>query len=147
MLIKYTSFAALASTYTVMVLGSYVSASGLGLSCTDWPLCRGQVLPNEEIMVEWIHRFFAALAASLIVTTLALTFRLKDKTIKITAALALTFVFTQVTLGVIVIDSRLHPMLVATHQAIGVLLFASTLLTVLRAFKLSKESKQVSANI
>ncbi len=138
MMIRYTSLAALVSTYGVMVLGSYVSASGLGLSCTDWPLCRGNVLPTEEIMAEWVHRFFGLLAASFAVTTLVLALRSKDTRIKITASLAVTFVFTQVTLGVIVIDSRLNPVLVAVHLAIGVLLFTSVLLTVLRADALSK---------
>ena len=145
MMIRYTSLAALVTTYGVMVLGSYVSASGLGLSCTDWPLCRGNVLPTEEIFVEWIHRFFGLLAASFAVTTLVLALRSKDTRIKVTASLAVAFVFTQVTLGAIVIDSRLHPVLVAVHLAIGVLLFTSVLLTVLRADALSK--KEVSRSL
>lgn len=139
MIIRYTSLLALGSTYGVMVLGSYVSASGLGLSCTDWPLCRGNILPTEEIMAEWIHRFFGLLATIFGVSTLILALRTSDKRLKLTSSLAVAFVFTQIALGVIVIDSRLHPILVSIHLAIGVLLFTSVLLTALRAHKYAKE--------
>ncbi len=138
-MLVYTSLAALVSTYAVMVLGSYVSATGLGLSCTDWPLCRGNILPNEEIMVEWIHRFFGLLAASFAVTTLVLSLRTRDKRLRVTASLAVVFVFIQVALGVTVINSALHPVLVATHLAVGILLFTSVLLTVLRVHSLKRE--------
>ncbi|MEM1942143.1 MAG: hypothetical protein QW248_04705, partial [Candidatus Nitrosocaldus sp.] len=56
------------------------------------------------------------------------------------ATLAAVFVITQIVLGIIVIDSRLHPLIVSIHLAIGVLLFASTLLTALAANRLYKAS-------
>lgn len=142
MLIKYTSIISLITTYGVMVLGSYVSASGLGLSCIDWPLCRGNVLPREEIMVEWTHRFFGLLATIFVVTTLILALRSYDKRLKITASLATLLVFIQISLGVIVIDSKLHPLLVALHLAIGILLFTTVLLTMLRVREIIKNVTQ-----
>ncbi len=44
-----------------------------------------------------------------------------------------------ITLGAIVIDTKLHAVLVAVHLGIGILLFAMTLLTVLFAFRIGKQ--------
>ena len=58
--------------------------------------------------------------------------------IKITGTLAGALVLTQITLGAIVIEAKLHAVLVAVHLGIGILLFSMTLLTVLFAFRMSK---------
>ena len=56
-------------------LGSAVRLTGSGLSCPDWPLCYGLWFPDQDklskitdvnyefyqIMLEWIHRFNAAI--------------------------------------------------------------------------------------
>ena len=52
---------------------------------------------------------------------------------------------TQITLGAIVIDTKLHAVLVAIHLGIGILLFAMVLLTVLFAFRLGKPVLQTKA--
>lgn len=136
----YTSFFALVSVYGVMVLGSYVSAAGLGLSCIDWPTCRGSFLPSEEIMAEWVHRLFALMAGISVVTMAALSWRVRNSRLRLTATLAAVFVITQIVLGVIVIDSRLHPLVVSVHLGIGTLLFASTLLTAIAANRMYREN-------
>jgi cytochrome c oxidase assembly protein subunit 15 len=50
-------------SFIVMCLGSYVRAKDAGLSCPDWPLCYGQVLPlfDVQIFLEWFHRLLAAI--------------------------------------------------------------------------------------
>jgi Cytochrome oxidase assembly protein. len=61
--------------------------------------------------------------------------------IKITSSLATVLVITQITLGALVIDTKLHAVLVAIHLGIGIWLFAMVLLTVLFAFRIAKFSK------
>lgn len=138
MILKYVSLAALASVYCVIFIGGYVSSAGLGLSCSDWPLCNGQLLPSEDYLIEWIHRFIAATAGVLVVSTAILSWaRPRTQTrIRLTSVLAAIFVLTQITLGFIVIEAKLHALLVAIHLGIGVLLFASALLTALAAHKI-----------
>ena len=58
--------------------------------------------------------------------------------IRFTSTFASVLVVTQITLGAIVIDTKLHAVLVAIHLGIGILLFAMVLLTVLFAFRLGK---------
>jgi len=143
MILKYVSLAALVSVYSIIFIGGYVSASGLGLSCPDWPLCNGQVLPSEDYVIEWIHRFAAALTGALVISTavLAWTYKKTETRIRLTSILATIFVITQITLGFIVIEAKLHALLVAIHLGIGVLLFTSALLTAIFAYRIDKQAR------
>ena len=127
-----------------MFIGGYVSAAGLGLSCPDWPLCPNGIFPNDEYLIEWIHRFVAATTGALVIATAVGSWIAKNshKKIKLTSTLAAIFVITQITLGAIVIDLKLHAMLVAIHLGIGILLFAMVLLTTLFAFRLANVTLQ-----
>ena len=127
-----------------MFIGGYVSAAGLGLSCPEWPLCPNGILPNDEYLIEWVHRFVAATTGALVIATTIGSWFTKNsnKKIKLTSTLAAIFVITQITLGAIVIDLKLHAMLVAIHLGIGILLFAMVLLTTLFAFRLANVTVQ-----
>ena len=126
--------------YSLMVIGGYISAAGLGLTCPEWPLCPSGVLPTEEYLIEWTHRLVAATTGALVVATMVASLINKnaDLKIKVTSSLATVFVITQITLGALVIDLKLHAVLVAIHLGIGILLFAMVLLTTLFAFRISR---------
>jgi cytochrome c oxidase assembly protein subunit 15 len=130
-----------------MFIGGYVSAAGLGLSCPDWPLCPTGIFPNSDFLIEWTHRFIAATTGVLIISTTIGVWLNKSshKKIKLTGTLAGIFVITQITLGALVIDLKLHALLVAIHLGIGILLFAMTLLTTIFAFRLGRETIQTKA--
>ena len=123
-----------------MFIGGYISAAGLGLTCPEWPLCPNGIMPSEEYLIEWIHRLVAATTGSLVLATMIASFLNKnaDLKIKITSSLASVFVVTQIVLGALVIDLKLHAVLVAIHLGIGILLFSMVLLTTLFAFRISK---------
>ena len=127
-----------------MFIGGYVSAAGLGLTCPEWPLCPNGILPDNEYLIEWVHRFVAATTGALVIATAVGSWVTKnsDKKIKLTATLAAIFVVTQITLGALVIDLKLHALLVSIHLGIGILLFAMVLLTTLFAFRLGKPTIQ-----
>lgn len=127
-----------------MFIGGYISASGLGLSCPDWPLCPNGLLPDDEFFVEWIHRFIAATTGALIVATTVGAWLNKEShaRIKVTSTLASVLVVTQIVLGALVIDLKLHAVLVAIHLGIGILLFAMILLTTLFAFRMGRPAIQ-----
>ena len=126
--------------YSLMIIGGYISAAGLGLTCPEWPLCPSGVLPTEEYLIEWTHRSIAATTGALVVATMVASLINKnaDLKIKVTSSLATVFVITQITLGALVIDLKLHAVLVAIHLGIGILLFAMVLLTTLFAFRISR---------
>tara|TARA_Y100000590_G_scaffold185628_1_gene211543 strand:+ start:1976 stop:2368 length:393 start_codon:yes stop_codon:yes gene_type:complete len=124
-----------------MFVGGYISAAGLGLTCPEWPLCPNGVMPDDEYFIEWVHRLVAATTGVLILATTVSAWINKDagRKIKFTSAFASALVVTQIMLGAIVIDTKLHAVLVAVHLGIGILLFAMTLLTVLFAFRIGKK--------
>ena len=124
-----------------MFVGGYISAAGLGLTCPEWPLCPNGIMPNDEYFIEWVHRLVAATTGVLILATTIGAWINKDagRKIKFTSAFASALVVTQITLGALVIDTKLHAVLVAIHLGIGILLFAMTLLTVLFAFRIGKQ--------
>lgn len=140
MAIQYLALATMIVLYSLMFIGGYISAAGLGLTCPEWPLCPNGIMPSEEYLIEWIHRLVAATTGALVIATMvaSLINRNSDWRIKLTSSLATVFVITQITLGALVIDMKLHAVLVAIHLGIGILLFSMVLLTVLFAFRISK---------
>ena len=140
MAIQYLALATVIVLYSLMFIGGYVSAAGLGLTCPEWPLCPDGIMPSEEYLIEWIHRLVAATTGVLVISTMiaSLINKNADLKIKITSSLATGLVITQITLGALVIDTKLHAVLVAIHLGIGIWLFAMVLLTVLFAFRISK---------
>ena len=141
MILKYLALTSLVILYSLMFVGGYISAAGLGLTCPEWPLCPNGVMPNDEYLIEWIHRTVAATTGLLILATTIGVWINKDagRKIKFTSGFASALVVTQITLGALVIDTQLHAVLVAVHLGIGILLFAMTLLTVLFTFRLGKQ--------
>jgi len=125
-----------------MFVGGYVSAAGLGLTCPEWPLCPNGVMPNEEYFIEWVHRLVAATTGTLVIATSVASWINKNagRKIKFTSTFAAILVVTQITLGALVIDLKLHAVLVSIHLGVGVLLFAMVLLTTLFAFRITKST-------
>ena len=147
MAIQYLALTTMIVLYSLMFIGGYISAAGLGLTCPEWPLCPNGVMPSEEYLIEWIHRTTAATTGVLIIATMvaSLINKNSDLKIKITSSLATGLVITQITLGALVIDTKLHAVLVAIHLGIGIWLFAMVLLTVIFAFRIAKSSKVITA--
>ena len=140
MAIQYLALVTMIVLYSLMFIGGYISAAGLGLTCPEWLLCPSGIMPSEEFLIEWIHRLIAATTGALVIATMIASFLNKnaDLKIKLTSSLATVFVITQITLGAVVIDTKLHAVLVAVHLGIGILLFSMVLLTTLFAFRISK---------
>lgn len=140
MILKYLALTSLVILYSLMFIGGYISAAGLGLTCPEWPLCPNGVIPDDEYFIEWVHRFIAATTGALIVATMIATWINRDanRKIRFTSSFASALVIVQITLGAIVIDTKLHAVLVSVHLGIGILLFAMVLLTVIFAFRIGK---------
>lgn len=133
------SFAAMAMLYSVMLVGVYISSSHQGLTCPDWPLCpNGFDLPPERHFFEHYHRVLVVITAGLIYATAAYAFRKGAPATK-TALIAAIVVSVQIVFGFLVVNTALHPIVVATHLSTGILLFAMTLMTFLSSYKYAKK--------
>jgi heme A synthase len=133
------SFSSLAMLYSVMLIGVYISSSNQGLSCTEWPLCpNGFSLPSEKYFFEHYHRVMVVITAGLIFATAAYSFK-KFKPARKTAIIAAIVISVQIVFGMLVVTTRLEPILVATHLSTGILLFAMMLMTFLTSYKLWRQ--------
>jgi heme A synthase len=147
--LKALSFATLAVLFTLIFIGGYVSASGVGLTCPEWPLCPQGLMPHYDFIIEYFHRSVAATTGLLVITTMAFTVKSKDapRGMKIASIIAAGAVIGQITLGAIVIVERLHAILVTAHLGLGLILFSMVLMTVLYAFKIDKNKKSKASAI
>jgi len=60
MLLTRLSFATLSILFALIFIGGYVSSSGVGLSCPEWPLCPAGLVPMSDFIIEYFHRTVAA---------------------------------------------------------------------------------------
>ena len=143
-LLTALSFTTLAVLFTLIFIGGYVSASGVGLTCPDWPLCPQGLLPHEDFIIEYVHRSVAATTGMLVIATMAFTLKSNDapRGMKIASIIATGTVIAQITLGAIVIVERLHTILVTAHLGLGIVLFSMVLITMLYAFKINNNKKK-----
>ena len=144
MFLKTLSFVTLVSLFSLMFIGGYVSASGVGLTCPKWPLCPAGFVPMNEFIIEYFHRSVAATTALLVLATMAFTLksRIAPKGMKMASIIASGAAMGQITLGAVVILERLHAVLVTVHLGLGLVLFAMMLLVVSYSYGLSSNKKR-----
>src|SRR5215211_1126274 len=118
-LLKALSIATLCALFVLISIGGYVSASGVGLTCPEWPLCPAGLVPMNEFLIEYFHRSIAA-----------------TRGMKIASIIAGFAVLGQITLGGFVIVERLHAILVTVHLGLGLVLFAMVLIVTLYSYGL-----------
>jgi heme A synthase len=139
-ILKILSLSTISVLYALIFIGGYVNASGVGLSCPDWPLCPAGLIPLKDFIIEYFHRTIAATTGLLVIITMIFTLksRVATRGMKTAAIIASIAVIGQIILGAIVIVERLHATLVTIHLGLGLVLFSMTLIMVLSAFKLTE---------
>jgi cytochrome c oxidase assembly protein subunit 15 len=119
-------------TYLLVVWGGVVRVSGSGLGCgsrDDWPLCQGRLLPtwNEYAVIEFTHRWLAAMATVLVVALVAVAWaryrHLRRITVAASAVAALFIV--QILLGAATVELKLPGSVVMVHLANALLLLGA----------------------
>jgi len=137
-LLKVLSFSSLFVLFSLISIGGYVSASGVGLSCPEWPLCPQGLVPHEDFIIEYFHRSVAATTGMLVIATMTFTLKSKQapRPMKIATIIASAAVIGQIVLGAVVIVERLQSILVTTHLGLGIVLFSMVLMTAMYAYRL-----------
>jgi len=132
---------ALVTTLLLVAVGGYTRGSGSGFGCRDrWPLCHdgalGGLLPRAEfhMIVEWSHRWLAAVVGVLVVATAITAWRRYRGTPWVVgpATTATVLVFVQAYLGALVVKNDLHADLVSLHLANAMVVTALLAVTAVR---------------
>ena len=130
---------ALGSTVLLVMLGGYTRGSGSGYGCKDrWPLCEngllGGLLPRLEyhMVVEWTHRWVAAIVGLLIILTAIAAWRSRPRNPRIVwpATAAIVVVGVQAWLGRLIVKGDLDRDLVSVHLTVSMLIVGLLVLVV-----------------
>ena len=124
-----------AATLILVAFGGFTRGSGSGFGCADqWPLCQdgllGGLLPRAEfhMIIEWSHRWLAALVGVLAVTTAIVAWRSAQRWIAWLAISGVVVIGIQAWVGRLVVTEHLDADLVSLHLVISMTVAA--LLTV-----------------
>lgn len=145
-------------TFALMVLGSWVKATGSGLACPDWPKCYGEWLPpfpsaesggtdpdgfdhadrysQAQVLYEWAHRLLASLVGIPFVALAVLAWRdrrLHDG-LRWSPVAAGGVLVVQVLLGGITVVGQNAAPLTTAHLATATVFFFLVTLTAAFAF-------------
>ncbi len=120
-------------TYSVMMLGVYLSSIHQGLSCLTWPLCpNGLDFPPPKYFYEHLHRTLVLVLMISLFSLAAYSFaKLNNKNFKIKLGLASALLVGQVLLGWVMIVTKLQPLVVASHLATGIAFFGILIVTLI----------------
>lgn len=110
-------------TYGLIVLGALVRAHGAGLSCPDWPLCFGEVIPQLDFKVafEFGHRVVAGGVAILFTGLSVATLRRPELAAALRRPLAIAALLlgVQIVLGGLTVLELLATWTVTSHLLTG----------------------------
>lgn len=113
---------------TVM-LGSWTRINGAGMTCPDWPLCHGLLIPSmgDGTVWEWTHRLFAFSVAPLVVAVMIAAWRVRDRARYVTPTLGVVgaLFIVQCLLGEATVHLANSPISVVLHWATAMAFIAS----------------------
>ena len=111
------------AAWALIVIGALVRAHGAGLSCPDWPLCHGQVVPDfdAKIALEWGHRAIAGTLSLGVAALAAVVLGRRELRARFAAPLLVVvgLLGVQIVLGGLTVLLGLAPWTVTGHLLVG----------------------------
>jgi cytochrome c oxidase assembly protein subunit 15 len=126
---RYAAGGAVVLTFALAILGSWVRINGDGMTCPDWPKCRGALVPALDggVVLEWSHRVLAMTVGFVIVAAFVAGWRMRREIAGVVPTLfTLVAIFVlQVSLGGVTIFQANSPPSVMLHWGAAMLLLTT----------------------
>lgn len=137
--------------FFLIALGGLVRNAGAGLSCPDWPLCYGKVVPpmDYQIFLEWFHRLIAGSVSTGLLAISGYIFLKPElrKTLGRYCIAAFVLLMGQIVLGGLTVLGLLNPKWVSSHLAVGLGFFGMILWLALHIQDLGRARTVVQGSI
>ncbi len=121
------------------MLGSWTRINSAGMTCPDWPLCHGAVVPALQggVVLEWTHRLLAFIETFVVAGVVIVGLRLRRAfpALRVMLPLLAAIFVLQVLLGGATIFLANSPLSVTVHWGTAMLLVAVLGSTALIAFR------------
>jgi heme a synthase len=131
-LVRRFVFTLAIATFFLMALGSATRVMNAGLSCPDWPLCYGEIVPSDQmnlqVFLEWFHRVVASSVGLLTAAFVVMTWwyrRLLPRWLPWASVGAFCLVLVQGILGGLTVTEQLRFDIVTAHLGTGLLFFCT----------------------
>jgi cytochrome c oxidase assembly protein subunit 15 len=115
----------------LMALGAGVRAMNAGLSCPDWPLCFGKVIPDFHLGVwfEFVHRAYAGIVTIVFAGCCYYVFRSRQISsgVKNAARFAILMLICQIIMGGLTVILLVKSVIVTSHLMLATLFFCAVL--------------------
>jgi len=126
---RYAAGGAALLAFALAILGSWVRINGAGMTCPDWPKCRGALVPTLSggVVLEWSHRVLAMTVGFVIVAAFVAGWRMRREIAGVVPTLiVLVAIFVlQVSLGGVTIFQANSPPSVMMHWGAAMLLLTT----------------------
>jgi heme A synthase len=137
-LLRRVGIASTVFSFALVVWGAIVRINGAGMTCPDWPRCRGAWFPtlDPKVVYEFYHRVGAAALTIIVIGTfVAAWFARKEAPAAFRAAwVCFVLIVAQVAAGAVTIFMNNNSPSVAVHLVLGFATFASLLIVTIAAY-------------
>ena len=142
---RTAAIVAAAGMYVLLLSGGYTASSGAGTSCSGWPLCNGQLIPDgtRYVHIHFFHRFVVLLVtiAFAVLVWGAMRWLRGNRTAQRMVRDSFGLFVVQIFIGALNVWTKLDTPIRVLHLATGAALWTALVLIAWTGFALTRQTR------